>query len=71
MVVFALEVASRLRSSAHAVSLRRCGGLDLGDSEVVSGAEVAEEVRGERERSWIYIQCLVLIDLIYTLAARS
>lgn len=61
MVVFVLEVVSRLRSSVHLV---RCDKLDL--SEVVSGAELAravggteEEVRG-REWSGIYIQCLVL-----------
>jgi hypothetical protein len=62
MVVFVLEVVSRLLKSTHLV---RCDKLDFG--EIVSGAEAAraagdraEEVSG-REWSRIYIQCLVLM----------
>lgn len=61
MVVFVLEVVSRLRSSAHLVRRGRPG-----TCEVASGAGAAraegggvEDVSG-RERSGIYIQCLVL-----------
>lgn len=67
MVVFVLEVVSRLRSSFHLAArwdkLEMTCGIAAGAGAARAEGGGVEEVGG-REGSGIYIQCLVLRDLI-------